>query len=32
MATDAIARTRDPRLMMFADNVRHPQRIQVTRL
>ena len=29
MATEAIGRTRDPRLILFADNVRRPQRMQV---
>ena len=32
LATDAIARTRDPRLILFADNVRHPQRKQLQAL
>ena len=32
MSTDAIDRTRDPRMVMFADNVRHPQRVQAARM
>ena len=32
MATGAIDRTRDPRLILFAHNVRHTQRIQITQM